>query len=166
MSTEYEDFSDSKPLTPETQSAGSKQFDELNAEEQERIMRSINNEFNVDDNHYRVKNIKYGEKRVIGRDKVVIPEEEVAQLSQYHCTNKEMADFYGVPLQTFMDNFRDIIDKNKIITKQRLRKAQLDLALNGDKTMLIWLGKNILGQQESPISSDNDQVLPWLDDDK
>ena len=77
-----------------------------------------------------------------------------------------MADFYGVPLQTFMDNFRDIIDKNKIITKQRLRKAQLDLALNGDKTMLIWLGKNILGQQESPISSDNDQVLPWLDGDK
>ena len=67
MSTEYEDFSDSKPLTPETQSAGSKQFDELNAEEQERIMRSINNEFNVDDNHYRVKNIKYGEKRVTGR---------------------------------------------------------------------------------------------------
>ena len=170
MSTEYEDFSDSKPLTPETHSPGSKQFDELNNEEQERIMRSINNEFNVDDNHYRVKNIKYGEKRVtgrvIGRDKVVIPEEEVAQLSQYHCTNKEMADFYGVPLQTFMDNFRDIIDKNKIITKQRLRKAQLDLALNGDKTMLIWLGKNILGQQESPISSDNDQVLPWLDDDK
>ena len=170
MSTEYEDFSDSKPLTPDTQSAGSKQFDELNKQEQERIMRSINNEFNVDDNHYRVKNIKYGEKRVtgrvIGRDKVVIPEEEVAQLSQYHCTNKEMADFYGVPLQTFMDNFRDIIDKNKIITKQRLRKAQLDLALNGDKTMLIWLGKNILGQQESPISTDNNQVLPWLDDDK
>jgi len=173
MSTEHEDFSDSKPLTEETQSSGSKTFEELDKAEQERIMRSINNEFEDTspyyNKHYRVKNIKYGEKtvtgRVIGRNKIVIPEEEVAQLSQYHCTNKEMADFYGVPLQTFMDNFRDIIDKNRLVTKQRLRKTQLDLALKGDKTMLIWLGRNILGQTENPVSSDNNQVLPWLDDD-
>ena len=169
MSTEHEDFSDSKPLTPETQSPGSKRFEELSSEEQERVMRSINNEFEPTDNHYRVKNIKYGEKtvtgRVIGRNKTVIPEEEVAQLSQYHCTNKEMADFYNVPLQTFMDNFRDIIDKNRIITKQRLRKTQLDLALKGDKTMLIWLGRNILGQTENPVNTDSNQVLPWLDED-
>jgi hypothetical protein len=152
MSTDHEDFSDSKPLTEETQSEGSKAHEK-----------------SVQDNHYRVKKIKYGEKtvrgRVIGRNKVVIPEDEVAQLSQYHCTNKEMADFYGVPLQTFMDNFRDIIDKNRIITKQRLRKAQLDLALKGDRVMLIWLGKNILGQAESPVNTDNSQVLPWLDSD-
>lgn len=153
MSTEHEDFSDSKPLTEETQSEGSKAHEQT-----------------VQDNHYRVKNIKYGEKtvrgRVIGRNKIVIPEEEVAQLSQYHCTNKEMADFYGVPLQTFMDNFRDIIDKNRIITKQRLRKAQLDLALNGkDRVMLIWLGKQMLGQSDSPVNTDSNQVLPWLDED-
>ena len=76
---------------------------------------------------------KYGEKtvvgRVIGRNKTVIPEEQVAQLAQIHCTNKEMADFFGVPLQTFVDNFRDIITKNRELTKQRLRKAQLDLSL-------------------------------------
>jgi len=64
-----------------------------------------------------------------------------------------------------MDNFRDIVDKNKIITKQRLRKAQLDLALNGDKTMLIWLGKQMLGQAENPVNTDSNQVLPWLDED-
>lgn len=169
MSTEHEDDKFRQPLTKDTQSTGSKRFEELNAEEQERIMRSINNDIGMDDNHYRVKNIKYGERtvtgRVIGRNKSVIPEEEVAQLSQYHCTNKEMADFYNVPLQTFMDNFRDIIDKNRIVTKQRLRKTQLDLALKGDKTMLIWLGRNILGQTENPVNSDNNQVLPWLDSD-
>ncbi len=122
----------------------------------------------VQDNHYRVKNVKYGEKtvrgRVIGRNKVVIPEEEVAELSKLHCTNKEMADFYDVPLQTFVDNFRDIITKSRVITKQRLRKAQLDLALNGDRTMLIWLGRNMLGQTENPLSTDSSQVLPWLDE--
>lgn len=118
---------------------------------------------------YTVTNVKYGEKtvtgRVVGRDKVVIPEEQVAQLAQYHCTNKEMADFFGVPLQTFVDNFRDIITKNRIITKQRLRKAQLDLALNKhDRVMLIWLGKQMLGQTDSPISEDNNTVLPWTGD--
>lgn len=118
---------------------------------------------------YQVTNVKYGEKtvqgRVIGRDKVVIPEEQVAQLAQYHCTNKEMADFFGVPLQTFVDNFRDIIDKNRIITKQRLRKAQLDLALNKhDRVMLIWLGKQMLGQSETPINTDEDKILPWISD--
>ena len=121
------------------------------------------------DKHYRVQNVKYGEKtvtgRVIGRNKTIIPEEQVAMLSQYHCTNKEMADFFDVPLQTFVDNFRDIITKNRIITKQRLRKAQLDLALNKhDRVMLIWLGKQMLGQAENPISEESNQVLPWLDE--
>jgi len=121
------------------------------------------------DKHYRVQNVKYGEKtvtgRVIGRNKTVIPEEQVAQLAQYHCTNKEMADFFDVPLQTFTDNFRDIITKNRLITKQRLRKKQLEVALNGDKTMLIWLGRNMLGQTENPISDESTQILPWLDED-
>ena len=130
---------------------------------------NISSEANITDNHYRVTNVKYGEKtvvgRIVGRNKVVIPEEQVAQLSEYHCTNKEMADFFDVPLQTFMDNFRDIITKHRIITKQRLRKKQLEVALSGDKTMLIWLGKQMLGQTENPISDESSQVLPWLEDD-
>ncbi len=125
-------------------------------------------EANENDKHYRVTNIKYGEKtvvgRIVGRNKTVIPEEQVAQLSEYHCTNKEMADFFDVPLQTFMDNFRDIITKHRLITKQRLRKKQLEVALSGDKTMLIWMGKQILGQSENPISDESSQVLPWLED--
>ena len=117
---------------------------------------------------YTVTNIKYGKKivtgRVVGRNKTVIPEEQVAQLAEYHCTNKEIADFFGVPLQTFVDNFRDIITKHRLITKQRLRKKQLEVALNGDKTMLIWLGKQMLGQAENPVSEESNQVLPWLDE--
>jgi len=51
-------------------------------------------------------------------------------------------------------------------TKQRLRAAQLKLALNGDRTLLIWLGKNILGQSESPISNESTQILPWIEETK
>ena len=117
---------------------------------------------------YKVKNVKYGEKtvrgRVIGRDKIVVPEEQVLELAKLHSTNQEMADFFGVKLQTFVDNFRDIIQKGRLLTKQRLRKAQLDLALKGDRTMLIFLGKNILGQMDQPINTTEDKVLPWLED--
>jgi len=68
-----------------------------------------------------------------------------------------------VPLSTFTDNFRDIITKGRLETKQRLRAAQLKLALNGDRSMLIWLGKNILGQSDAPINTDAVGVLPWTD---
>ena len=114
---------------------------------------------------YKVKNVRYGEKtvrgRMIGRAKTVIPEEQVLELAKLHCTSKEMSEFFGVPLSTFTDNFRDIITKGRLETKQRLRAAQLKLALNGDRTMLIWLGKNILGQAETNINTDSSQVLPW-----
>ena len=124
---------------------------------------------NVDAKPYAVTNVKYGEKtvvgRVIGRNKTVIPEEQVAYLAGIHCTNKEMADFFDVPLQTFVDNFRDIITKNHQLTKQRLRKAQLDLALNKhDRTMLIFLGKVLLGQREDSIDTAEDKILPWTTD--
>jgi len=38
--------------------------------------------------------------------------------------------------------------------------------MKGDRVMLIWLGKNILGQAESPVSKDSNQVLPWTEDEE
>ena len=163
MSNDYED-NDNQPLTPENQSEGSKQYEQVsNLHDAEPI--EI-----VEDKPYQVKNIKYGEKtvvgRVIGRNKTVIPEEQVAELARLHCTNKEMADFFDVPLQTFVDNFRDIITKSRILTKQRLRKAQLDLALNKhDRVMLIWLGRNMLNQSDNPVNDDATEILPWNETD-
>ena len=154
-----ETFEDSVPLTEENQSEGSKKFEQHFADAFERVVDEANKP-------YQVKNIKYGEKtvvgRVIGRNKTVIPEEQVAELARLHCTNKEMADFFDVPLQTFVDNFRDIVTKNRLITKQRLRKAQLDVAIKTHNvTMLIWLGKQMLGQQDSPVTSEATEILPW-----
>ena len=162
MSNDYED-NDNQPLTDDNQSEGSKKFEQHFADAFERVVEEH-------DKPYQVKKIKYGEKtvigRVIGRNKTVIPEEQVEQLAQYHCTNKEMADFFDVPLQTFVDNFRDIITKNKILTKQRLRKAQLDLALNKhDRVMLIWLGRNMLNQSDNPVNDDATEILPWNETD-
>ena len=119
---------------------------------------------------YQVKQIKYGEKtvtgRVVGRNKVVVPEEEFYKLAALHSSWRELSDWFGVPVGTLRDNFADIYEKATTETKQKLRRAQLDLAMKGDRVMLIWLGKNILGQAESPVSKDSSQVLPWTEDDE
>jgi hypothetical protein len=77
-----------------------------------------------------------------------------------------MSEFFGINVETLKYNFSDIIAKGRSETKQALRKAQIKLALSGNATMLIWLGKNILDQAESPLQSQDTQVLPWDDTDK
>ncbi len=77
---------------------------------------------NEESKSYTVTNVKYGEKtvrgRVIGRKKTVVPEEQVMELARLHCTNKEIADFFEVPQTTLTDNFRDILTKGRLETKQ------------------------------------------------
>jgi len=41
------------------------------------------------------------------------------------------------------------------LVNNRLRKAQIKAALNGNATMLVWLGKNRLGQSDSPRGEAN-----------
>lgn len=41
------------------------------------------------------------------------------------------------------------------LVNNRLRKAQIKAALNGNSTMLVWLGKNRLGQSDSPRGDGN-----------
>jgi hypothetical protein len=126
-------------------------------------------EQNNDQPKYQVKNVKYGEKtvvgRVVGRSKTVIPEEEFLKLARLHCTWKEISDFYDVPVGTLRDNFADLYKKGTVETNQRLRKAQLDLALNKhDRVMLIFLGKVLLNQNENGMSNDDNMILPWNED--
>ena len=91
---------------------------------------------------------KLGEKtvqgRVVGRNKTVVPPEEVYKLAQIGCKNQEIADWFGIDENTLSYNF------------------SVEL-LKGNATMLIWLGKNILGQSENPFDSDAQEPLPWQD---
>lgn len=100
----------------------------------------------------------------VGRDKKVVPPEEVYKLAQIGCKNQEIADWFGIDENTLTYNFSEEIRKGKESLKQSLRRAQIKLALSGNATMLIWLGKNILGQSESPFDSDANTPLPWSDD--
>lgn len=107
---------------------------------------------------------KIVEGRIVGRDKKIIPPPEVFRLAQIGCKNQEIADWFGVDENTLTYNFSVELLKGRESLKQSLRQAQIRLALNGNATMLIWLGKNILGQQENPINSEANAPLPWNED--
>lgn len=98
-----------------------------------------------------------------GENKTVIDPTEVEKLAKLWCSWEEMSDFFGVPANTLKYNFSDIVAKGRSETKQGLRRAQLKLALSGNATMLIWLGKNILSQSENPQNTGK-EVLPFTDD--
>jgi hypothetical protein len=103
---------------------------------------------------------------VVGRGdrKQIIPPDEVEKLALLHCTNKEIAEFFGITVKTLEYNFAEKIQKARNVTKQRLRRAQLEVALKGNVPMLIWLGKNILSQSDSPMDGGDLAPLPWTDD--
>jgi hypothetical protein len=108
--------------------------------------------------------IKEVEGVVVGRDKKVIPPQEVYKLAQMGCKNQEIADWFGLDENTLTYNFSVELLKGRESLKQSLRSAQLRLALSGNATMLIWLGKNILGQSENPVDSEANAPLPWSED--
>ena len=101
---------------------------------------------------------------VVGRDKKVVVPEEVHKLAVLWCTDKEIAEWFGIDTNTLKYNFSDIITKGRSETKQALRRAQLKNALSGNTTMQIWLGKNILGQSDTPLSDSDAKALPWNDE--
>jgi len=105
---------------------------------------------------------------VIGRgeNKKIVPPDEVLKLARLWCTTQEIADYFGVNHKTMKYNFEKTIQKGRSETKSNLRRAQIKLALGGNATMLIWLGKNILGQSDQPLNDINaNQPLPFNDGD-
>ena len=101
---------------------------------------------------------------VVGRDKTVVPPEEVYKLAQIGSKDTEIADWFGIDGNTLRYNFSVELLKGRESLKHSLRRAQIKTALSGNPTMLIWLGKNILNQSDQPLNSENVEVLPWLDE--
>lgn len=101
---------------------------------------------------------------VVGRDKKIVPPRDVERLAQMGCKDSEIAEWFGVDENTLRYNFSVELLKGKLALNQSLRQAQIRLAMSGNATMLIWLGKNILGQSENPTDSEANAPLPWTDD--
>lgn len=99
-----------------------------------------------------------------GINRRVVSPDEVYKLAAIGCSTMEISRWFNIPEQTIRYNFSEIIENGREDLKQSLRHAQIKLALGGNATMLIWLGKQILGQQENPTSNEENKALPWNDE--
>ena len=101
-----------------------------------------------------------------GRPRAKIDLELLEKLSVIHCSRQEMADLLGIHRTTLIKNadYAAIIARGMAEGKKSLRRKQLEIAMGGNPTMLIWLGKNMLGQSDQPITESEEKILPWTDD--
>jgi len=83
-----------------------------------------------------------------GRPKLKIDAQQVATLARIQCTMKEIAAVVGCSVKTLERNYVDVIKENQENGKSSLRRAQWKSALGGNVGMMIWLGKQHLGQKE------------------
>ena len=104
------------------------------------------------------------ELRKIGRPKLKIDGETVIKLSRLHCTMQEMAHFFDCHVDTLRDNFSKEIAKGRSEGNISLRRKQWQMAVEkGNVVMLIWLGKQMLGQVNERLDSESDAPLPIYD---
>jgi hypothetical protein len=96
-----------------------------------------------------------------GETRKLINPEIVWVMAEVGCPDSEIAEWLGITESTFKFNFSGYASKARLQLKQKLRRAQIKTALSGQPTMLVWLGKNILGQSETPLGNPELQPLPW-----
>lgn len=103
---------------------------------------------------------------LVGRNNIPVPPDEVELMASIGCTDREIAEYFGINDDTLRYNLKDFLINGRQQLKNSLRRAQLRVALDGNATLLIWLGKQILGQAENPVNTDDNKPLPWNDDEE
>lgn len=101
---------------------------------------------------------------IVGRDKKVIPPEEVYKLAAMGCKDIEICDWFGIDGNTLRYNFSVELIKGRESLKQSLRMAMIKNALGGNATIQIFLAKNYLGMSDNPLDTEANAPLPWTDE--
>lgn len=91
-----------------------------------------------------------------GRPRIDIDYKKLDAMCAIQCTGEECAAILDIDYDTLNNTlkldghggFSDYFKKKGANGKMSLRRKQYDLASNGNATMLIWLGKQWLGQHE------------------
>jgi hypothetical protein len=120
-------------------------------------------------------------KRAPNRPLLKIDWKVVDQMLEAHCLGTEIAARIGVSADTLYmrclkennSTFSEYSQRKKASGKSLLRLKQYNAAMQGDKSLLIWLGKNILNQSEKQsiehsgevpiqvVSFSNKPIMPW-----
>jgi hypothetical protein len=100
----------------------------------------------------------------MGRPKTPIDPEQVRALAEIQCNYVEMASVLKTSRQVLQRRFHRIVEEGWQAGRTNLRREQMKAALAGNVVMMIWLGKQYLGQADK-LETDNVNVnIEQLDD--
>lgn len=77
-----------------------------------------------------------------------LSESQIEALASIGCSDSEIAVLCELDEATVKRSFAPLLKKGRASLRTKLRKAQVDKALKGDTTMLIWMGKVYLNQTD------------------
>ena len=92
-------------------------------------------------------------RRKAGRKPAQIDLTELEKLSSLHCTDQELADWFGVSTRTIetrrkRPEFAQAMQRGRAKGRISVRRAQMKMLDSGNGTMGVWLGKQFLGQRD------------------
>ncbi len=91
---------------------------------------------------------------------------QLAKLAEIGCPIQDVAAYFKVDAQTLKsklkkDPLKTIWNNGQARGRIKLLNAQMATALSGDKTMQIWLGKQMLNQADK-VEQDIKQQQKWV----
>ena len=106
-----------------------------------------------------------------GRPRIEVNWDEFDKLCEFQCTLREIAQWFGCTedtIQTRVKEKHGVIfsvysEQKRSKGKLSLRRKQLEIAMDGNVTMLIWLGKQYLEQSDKQEVGVSGTVNCWLD---
>ena len=102
------------------------------------------------------------DRKKAGRKKIQIDRDVLSKLASLQCTLREMSYVMGVSIDTLKRNYMDTIELGQAEGKIRLRRSMFRHACEKDNAALqIFLAKNLLGMSDSPVDTDDTNILPW-----
>jgi hypothetical protein len=78
---------------------------------------------------------------------------ELEKLCSLQCTDEEIAAWFKVTTRTIerrrkVQAFRDVMERGKAKGRISVRRMQMKMLEEGNATMGVWLGKQLLGQTD------------------
>jgi hypothetical protein len=94
-----------------------------------------------------------GSRPSAGRRPIPIDLVELEKLCSLHCTDDELAAFFGVSVRTIegrrkIPKFAEVMKRGRAKGCISLRRSQVKLVEKGNAPMTIWMGKQWLGQRD------------------
>lgn len=104
----------------------------------------------------------------MARPRIKLDDSLIEELAGIACTIQDIATFCHCSKDTIERHYMEAVTKGRVKTQVSLRRKQFQVAMNDEHknqgTMLVWLGRALLGQTDKlvldPLASVPPQLTP------